>query len=266
MTSCNMVENNTNLLEDASILVKGESAVLFADKLFDSILRMEYMWEFRKLESDQQKISWAISHSEWRIVLWHDRRGQKEETYENWKTALTTRFFRRITEMKKFLDLIILPNQKLSNFIIEVETKGKRLQISPEMRMAFLKSKIKCENVLGCQILLEENLITENLIARVEDAEQLQRNDDFENSPNKAFCNLALRCARNERPEVKIEINGRRVKALCDTGSDLNLLNVSMIGDLPVYPAKITIFSANDEELSVIGKTTINTYPSFIPS
>ena len=103
---------------------------MVVDKLLDSILRMEYSWEFMKLRDDRGKIKWALSHADFKIVQWNDRRGFVDETYEEWKSTLISRFFRKLIEIKNFINCKREVNQRLSAFIIEIETAGKRLGIS----------------------------------------------------------------------------------------------------------------------------------------
>jgi hypothetical protein len=124
MSYLNMVESTEELLQDAIKLVKTESTTIRVDKLFDSIVMMEYSWKFSRLKRDKDKIAWALGHSEAEIVLWHSRRGPRAETYAEWRSALVSRFYCRFIEMEKFLNLIKEKEQKVSSFIISIETKG----------------------------------------------------------------------------------------------------------------------------------------------
>ena len=189
-----MVENTVKTLRD--ILVSPKSANVVVDKLIDSIIRMEYSLEFNKLSADKEKISWAIANSEWKIMQWHNRRGNRGETYAEWKDALISRFFRKNIEMSKFLHKKQSENQKLSEYIIDVETIGTRLNLSPETRMAFIKATISKKDLIAWEVINLESFVTEDLIARVEDHENwtiLMKKRDAVISPKQIkSCNLSL--------------------------------------------------------------------------
>lgn len=257
-----MVENTRNSLEDINVLVRQRSASLFADKLYDSILRMEYSVEFNKLTTEEQKIQWALGNSEWKIIQWHDRRGIKEETFQQWKAALISRFFKKTIEMEKFLAKKQTVNQKLSEFIVDIETSGKRLGLCPENRMAFIKANMNTEDHLEVEVINEESIVTEDLISRIEDCENwvnMKENIDVVSSPKLIKpCDLALSYSNNERPLININIEGREIEALCDTGSDLNLLNASIIRYARIVGTKIKVMAANDGEIEVLGKTVLS--------
>ena len=74
--------------------------------------------------------------------------------------------------MKNFINCKREVNQRLSAFIIEIETAGKRLGIIQEIRMAFIKSKIKKEMDSDFRVLLNDQFVfTEELVSKIEDPE-----------------------------------------------------------------------------------------------
>jgi len=60
-----------------------------------------------------------------------------------------------------------------------------------------------------------------------------------------------------ERPMIPVSIQGRRLHALCDTGSSLSLLDSSVVLGLKLEKAKSKITTANGCDVEVIGKVTI---------
>ena len=56
MSCLNMVENDKQILTDKETLEDKKSAKLVVDRLLDSVLKMEYSWEFARLPTDKEKM------------------------------------------------------------------------------------------------------------------------------------------------------------------------------------------------------------------
>ena len=167
----NMVESTKEHKEDEEELVKNKSAELRVDNLINSIMRMEYSWEFLKLTCQKEKLAYALSHSEWKILQWYERLEEKFESYADWKVALLDRYFRRVFELKKFLEAKQKINQKLSNFIIGMESIARTLKIEKDLTIKIIIAGMICRDKNLIELISKEKCISEELIAKIEDYE-----------------------------------------------------------------------------------------------
>ena len=261
MTCHNMVENNEQIYTDKETLENDKSAKLVVDKLLDSVLRMEHSWEFARLPTDKEKVCWALCHAEDKIKYWHEREGINHHTYQNWREELLKRFLFHQIEMIKILSKERRGDQSLSNFIAEMIHKGKALKIDGNTLLSLIKYYTRKEDI-GSETVLQAEVLSEDLLRNVEIQEEfislgtLQRKMPVIERDQKVieFSNLALKCEDTNNPNLEVYIDGRKTIALCDTGSDINLIHSSLVEKWKIQKSRTAVYAANGQELDIAGE------------
>lgn len=257
MSYLNMVESSKTYIKTTRELEKEDQSVhLDTDNITDSIFRIEYTWEFLKIERDKEKIAWLLSHSDHRIKVWHQEIGKQLKTYEDWKRGLYNRFLDTDVEIAKLKQGV---HQKLSEFLTEARRIGLNTRLHPKRI-----TEIVCKNIREkfdkriLKILLRQTggILTIETLKRVESIERYFCNLEQKKKELKDI-NLTLAIGSNEAPRIGVTINGKPISALCDTGAELNLIDISLIGDNKILPTTTRARSAGGHQLEIVGRAKI---------
>ena len=201
MSYLNMVERLKFLEDTTKVLDKPKTVRLRADNITDSIFKMEYLPEFLHLSRDQEKIAWALSSSDAKIISWHERRGKYEKIYSLWSKALRERFLIEPIEREKFQNRKQAQDEKLSDFLAEVQRISRSLKEISLQRKAeiILKNVRNKKDSELLKMLLKESrgVITENVLRLVDRIEGMYKHDDQPKPNNMVNLALALRMEKN---------------------------------------------------------------------
>ena len=254
MSYFNMVGSKT-FKETTSELERLETALLDAENISDSIFRMEYTWDFLKLGEDRDKIAWALSHSEPRIRAWHYERGDVDRSYRKWKQALFDRFLDPEREYDKLIKFKQSKQQKLSEFLSEAKRIARNLSIRQDAKTKIILSNIydahhrELVNIVIKNQGGELNEKTLKLIDRVIVSWKYE-NAKKDNAKN---INMALCVSNKDDLFINIEVEGKPIRALCDTGADLNLIDLSLVGNRKLGQTMITARAASGHKIAILG-------------
>lgn len=108
-------------------------------------------------------------------------------------------------------------------------------------------------------ILRDVENFDEDIIIRIEEVEEIKKVNQLQSVEKLKMlnCNLSLRYIGKESLVIKININGKTIYALCDTGSDLNLINKPLVSGFNIFPTNTQDRTANNLELNIIGYANI---------
>jgi hypothetical protein len=258
MSYYNMVESQNYIKEATKELEKIEPALLSAENISDSIFKMEYTWDFLKLARDRDKIAWALSLCDSRIRAWHYDRGVVDRSYRKWRDELFGRFLDSEKELDRLIEFRQTKNQGLLDFLSEAKRIAKNVSKSEYYKAKIILGNIgdKCNRELVAMVIKDEGgKLSENALKVIERLigswKYVKRNNESDKS-----INMALSIKDEDDLYIKIEIEGKIVKALCDTGADLNLVDSSLIGSRDLSPTMVTARAASGHRITILG--TVN--------
>jgi hypothetical protein len=259
MSCFNMVESEKFTKKTTVELEKYQPALLLnAENISDSIFKMEYTWDFLKLTGEREKIAWALSHCDSRIKAWQYSRGTSDKTYKKWKYELFNRFLDSEKELNKLIRFKQTKNQELSEFLSEAKRISRNVRIKETLKANIILSNIQEEHHKQLlKIVLKDSggILNENslkIVDRIKGAWKYS-NKGYEQTKS---INMALSVKNKNDLFIQIEVEGRKVQALCDTGADLNLIDSGLIGDRTVHPTMTTVRAASGHRITILG--TVN--------
>ena len=71
--------------------------------------------------------------------------------------------------------------------------------------------------------------------------------------------NMALCVSNKDDLFINIEVEGKPIRALCDTGADLNLIDLSLVGNHKLGHTMITARAASGHKITILGICVIFT-------
>lgn len=142
------------------------------ETLEDDLLVMEMKVEW-KAKTEWEKICFAISEADLRIMRWHKEKGFEATTgFAEWASLLKETFGPKKISAGEFSRMRRKKGEVTSSFIKRMLECGKRVRIPEDEKLSIIREAIDENNPVILSLILTSKTLNEELILNIEEMER----------------------------------------------------------------------------------------------